>query len=191
MVEMVRSGKLTILPIPHAHSFALQCPQSTPRWRNYCCWCPQEPVIQSQPFTSLPSGFIHHQMIAMRSRFLRKFCMTHLNVLIRHTNVVRIGVEILRCCHHRKLNSPFISKGLICPFSYRSDFFHRGNAIVRNKHLDFHTVISFGFPNRRFSTYRSDDCVTIMIGNKVLHRPRSRHFKMIAADEMGCEVKPG
>ena len=168
---MVRSGKPTILPTPHVHSSALQCPQSTRRWRNYCCWCPQVPVIQSQPFTSLPSGFIHHQMIAMRSRFLRKFCTTHLNVLIRHTNVVCIGSKILRCCHHRKLNSSFISEGLIGPFSYGSDFFHRGNAVVRNKYLDLHIIILFGSLNRHFSTYRSDDCVTIMIGDKVLHRP--------------------
>lgn len=62
--------------------------------------------------------------------------MTHLNVLIGHTNVVCIGSKILRCSHHGKLNSSLISEGLIGPFSDRSDFFHSSNAVVCNKDLD-------------------------------------------------------
>lgn len=122
----------------------------------------------------------------MRSKFRAMRYSTYLYVLIRHANVICIGCEILRRCHDGKLNGPFVSEGLIGPFSYGSDFFHRRDAIVCDEHLDSCASVRFLTAAHLPPTYPRNDGMTVMTGNKVLHRPRGRYFQMVTADEMRC-----
>lgn len=60
---------------------------------------------------------------------------TYLDVLIRHPNVIRIGVQIFRSCHHRELDGTLVAKRFVGPFSYGTDFFNGGNTVVGNENL--------------------------------------------------------
>jgi hypothetical protein len=110
--------------------------------------------------------------------------------MISHTNVIRVGGQILWCCHHRELNGPFFSEGLVCPFSDRSDLFHRGDTVICNEHLDFTLSGGILLPAVHLSPHRSNNRVTVMTGHKILHRPRRGCFQMIAPYEMGRQVIP-
>lgn len=60
---------------------------------------------------------------------------THLNILIRHPNIIRIRLQILRRRHHRKLYRPLIPKRLVRPLPNTTDLLNRRNTVVRNQHL--------------------------------------------------------
>lgn len=59
----------------------------------------------------------------------------YLDVSVRHSNVVRICLQVLRSGHDSKLYGPFVAEGLVGPFSDGSDLFHGGNSVVGNEHL--------------------------------------------------------
>ena len=61
---------------------------------------------------------------------------TYLNILIRHSDVISIGGQILWRSHHRELDGSLVSEGLVCPFSHRSNLFDGRNTVVRNENLE-------------------------------------------------------
>lgn len=61
--------------------------------------------------------------------------LTHLDILVGHPDVVGVGCQILWSGHDGKLNRLFVAKGLVGPFSYRSDLFDRSNTVVGNENL--------------------------------------------------------
>lgn len=60
---------------------------------------------------------------------------THLNILIRHTNVIRVRLQIFRSGHDRKLDCPLIAKCLVCPFPHGADLLDCRNTVVGNEDL--------------------------------------------------------
>jgi len=56
--------------------------------------------------------------------------MAYLDILICHPDVVRIGSQIFWRRHDGELDRPFIAEGLVCPFSYGSDFLDSRNTVV-------------------------------------------------------------
>ena len=72
---------------------------------------------------------------------------SYLDVLVRHSNVVCICLQIFWSGHHRELNRSFVSEGLVGPFSDRSDLLDGSNTVVRDQ--DLHTIMSAaaGFTN--------------------------------------------
>lgn len=71
----------------------------------------------------------------MLAASIERVLKTYLHISISHTYIIRVGLKVLGCCHDGELNCPLIAKRLISPFSYRSDLFHRCDAVVCNKHL--------------------------------------------------------
>lgn len=67
-------------------------------------------------------------------------CATHLNILIRHADVLSVGLEILGRRHDGELNRPLIAEGLVCPFPHRADFLDCCNTVICNEHLRSTTV---------------------------------------------------
>jgi hypothetical protein len=61
--------------------------------------------------------------------------LSYLYILIRHSNIVCIRLQIFRCSHHCKLDCPLVAEGFVGPFSHGPDFFDCGNAIVGNENL--------------------------------------------------------
>ena len=59
----------------------------------------------------------------------------YLDVLIRHSYVVGVCIQILRCCHHGELYGPLVAKGFVGPFSHRADLFHGSNSVVGDEDL--------------------------------------------------------
>ena len=97
--------------------------------------------------------------------------VTYLDILICHSDIVGIGFQIFRRSHDRKLNCSLVPKCLVSPFSYRSNFLDRCNSVVGNQ--DLFRGISRWCSNLAecLQTDRSDDCMAVIAGNKVLYRP--------------------
>jgi hypothetical protein len=66
----------------------------------------------------------------------------HFHVLIRHSDVVCIRLQIFWRGHHRELDGPFVAERLVGPFSYGADLFDCGNTVVGNEHLQKNPVVS-------------------------------------------------
>src|SRR6266404_7323585 len=49
------------------------------------------------------------------------------HVSVRHTNVFRVDLEILRSGHYREFNSAIIAKGFVAPLSDGPNLLHSGN----------------------------------------------------------------
>ena len=60
---------------------------------------------------------------------------SYLTIVVRHSNVVGIGSQIVRGGHHSKLDGPLVAKGLVCPFSHRSDLLDGRNTVVGDQNL--------------------------------------------------------
>lgn len=60
---------------------------------------------------------------------------THLNILVRHADVLSVRLEILGRGHDGELDRPLVAKRLVCPFPHRADLFDRCNTVVRDEHL--------------------------------------------------------
>jgi hypothetical protein len=58
-----------------------------------------------------------------------------LDVVVSHADVVCIGLQILGRGHNSEMDSPLVTKDLICPFSHGADFLDGGNTVVRNQDL--------------------------------------------------------
>jgi hypothetical protein len=58
-----------------------------------------------------------------------------LDILIGHTDVIGVGLEILRSRHDGELNGALIAKSLVGPFPYRSDLLDGGNTVVGDEDL--------------------------------------------------------
>ena len=69
--------------------------------------------------------------------------LAYFDILISHPDVVRIGLQIFWCCHHRKLYGSLVAEGFVGPFSHRSNFFDCSNAVVRNQNLQKASVDHF------------------------------------------------
>lgn len=59
----------------------------------------------------------------------------HFNVVVCHSDVVCVGLQIFGCGHDRELDGALIAERLVGPFSNRSDFLDGSNAVVGNQNL--------------------------------------------------------
>jgi hypothetical protein len=109
----------------------------------------------------------------------------YLNILIRHPNVVRICLQILRSGHHCELDCPLVAEGFVGPFPHGSDLLDRGNTVVRDENLWEAESVT---PNPELTappyTYRGDDRVAISILDKVLDLAGRGFAESVATDEM-------
>jgi hypothetical protein len=58
-----------------------------------------------------------------------------LDVLICHSNVVCVCMQIFWCSHDGKLNGSLVAEGLVRPFSYRPNLLDCRNTVVGNQDL--------------------------------------------------------
>ena len=65
---------------------------------------------------------------------------SYLNILICHSNIVCVRVQIFWCSHHGKLYRPLVAEGFVGPFSYRSDLFDCCDTVVGNENLAKYTL---------------------------------------------------
>lgn len=59
----------------------------------------------------------------------------HLDIFIGHSDVVRIGVQILWGSHYCELNRSLVAEGFVGPFSYGANLLDGGNTIVGDEYL--------------------------------------------------------
>lgn len=59
----------------------------------------------------------------------------HLHILICHSDVVCVGLQIFGCRHNSELNRPLVAEGLVRPFPDGSDLLDGSNSVVRNQYL--------------------------------------------------------
>lgn len=59
----------------------------------------------------------------------------NLDVVIRHADVVCIGLQIFRGGHHSELDGPLVAEGLVGPFPDGPDLLDSGDTVVRDKYL--------------------------------------------------------
>lgn len=59
----------------------------------------------------------------------------NLHILICHSDVVGVGLQIFGCRHDSELNRPLVAEGLVRPFPDGSDLLDSCNSIVRNQNL--------------------------------------------------------
>lgn len=64
-----------------------------------------------------------------------KYHFPYLDILISHSYIVCICLQIFRRGHHGELNRPLVSKHFVGPFSYRSNFFDRCDSIISDENL--------------------------------------------------------
>ena len=95
---------------------------------------------------------------------------THLNILISHSNVIRICSEVFWRSHHSKLDGPLVAEGFVGPFSDRSYLFHSCDTVVGYEDLDESDVRAKCTAKQAdgLEWYRCDNSVSIAVGNKVL-----------------------
>ncbi|KAH3686398.1 hypothetical protein WICPIJ_002577 [Wickerhamomyces pijperi] len=62
------------------------------------------------------------------------------DVLVSHTDVLRVGFQIFWGGHGDELDDSFVTKGFVGPLSDRSDFLDGGNTIVRDQNLSDDSV---------------------------------------------------
>ena len=75
---------------------------------------------------------------------------TNLNILVRHTDVISICLQIFRCGHDGELNRPFIAKSLVCPFPDRADLLDRCDTIVGDEDLYTQEHQTLAYPSSDF-----------------------------------------
>lgn len=66
----------------------------------------------------------------------------HLHILICHSDVVCVGLQIFGCRHDSELNRPLIAESLVRPFPDGSDLLDGRNSIVRNQYLHSHVSMA-------------------------------------------------
>lgn len=59
----------------------------------------------------------------------------HFDVVVCHSDVVCVGLQIFGRGHDRKLDGALVAERLVSPFSNRSDFLDGSNAVVGNQNL--------------------------------------------------------
>lgn len=115
---------------------------------------------------------------------------THLNILICHSDIIRIGSQVLRCSHDCELNCPLVSKCFVGPFPNGPYLFDSCDTVVCDKNLD-RTIVSLGSWPSSWGprvAYRSDDSMSIIVGNEVLDPAGWGCRQVITTDEVGGEV---
>ena len=108
---------------------------------------------------------------------------TYFNIFISHSDVVSVGTQIFRSSHHSELDGSLVAKGLVCPFSNWANLFDGGNTVVSDKNL-MKSVFQSLQPNQLNVTYRCDDGVTIVSGNKVFDLAWRGKIQSVTTDEM-------
>jgi hypothetical protein len=113
--------------------FARQCRQLGQHLRSCCCSFLLVPVAKRR----LAFDLFDPSRQTSCTSCTRSVCgiLSYLYILIRHSNIVCIRLQIFRCSHHRKLYRPLVTEGFVGPFSHRPDFFDCGNTIVGNENL--------------------------------------------------------
>jgi hypothetical protein len=94
---------LTNQPIRHVRPYVQQRRQSAQRWHNCCCWCHQVPKSLSELQTRI---------------LLCQFSIAYFDVVISHSNVICVGLEIFWSSHDCEVDGPLVAKCLVRPFSY-------------------------------------------------------------------------
>ena len=104
-------------------------------------------------------------------------------------------MQIFRCCHDRELNSPFITKRLVGPFSDGPNLLDSCDTVVGDQYLETSSVStcdhSIEIRVKRRCTNRANDGVTFILGNKIPHSTRCRSLEMIPTDEMRRNLRLG
>lgn len=59
----------------------------------------------------------------------------HFNVVVCHSDVVCVGLQILGGGHDGELDGALVAECLVCPFSNRPDFLDGSNTVVGNQNL--------------------------------------------------------
>jgi hypothetical protein len=59
----------------------------------------------------------------------------HLDVVVRHADVVRVGRQVLWRGHDGELDGALIAEGLVGPFPHRADLLDCGNTVIGNQDL--------------------------------------------------------
>lgn len=68
--------------------------------------------------------------------------VTHLDVLVRHTDVVGVGSQILWRGHDGKLYRSFIAESLVCPFPNAANLLDGCDTVVCYEDLSLHRSVS-------------------------------------------------
>lgn len=129
----------------------------------------------------------------------------HFNVVVCHSDVVRVGLQIFGGGHDRELNGALVAERLVSPFSNRSDLLNGSNAVVGNQNLfvaprsashiramrlrpisaaklcAVQSVSSY-----RVSTDIRNDCVPVVCDDKILYFRIFRVLHFVASDEVVC-----
>jgi hypothetical protein len=165
----------TTLPTRRGRSFARPHRQSARRWRSCCCSYRRVPAYPIR----------HHRQQASRRS-------THLDVLVCHADVLRIGLQILRRGHDGELNRPLIAERLVCPLPHRADLLDCGDTVVRNEHLRGRSM-SAHTSNARSKPlpYICDDRVSIVRRHKVLDLARRRMAEFVPSDKVRRKIELG
>ena len=106
----------------------------------------------------------------IETELLASILSTHLNILIGHSNVIRVCTEIFWRSHHSKLDGPLVAKGFVGPFPDGSYLLHSCDTVVGYKDLHERDVRPRHTAKqaKALESYRCDDSVSIAVGNKVL-----------------------
>jgi len=59
----------------------------------------------------------------------------NLDVVVRHSDIISIGLKVLGSSHHGEVNGPLIAKYFVCPFPHRADLLDGSDTIVRDQDL--------------------------------------------------------
>ena len=113
--------------------FARQCRQLGQHLRSCCCSFLLVPVAERRLAFDLLTRVAKRAARAARGSVCG--ILSYLYILIRHSNIVCIRLQIFRCSHHCKLYRPLVAEGFVGPFSHRPDFLDCGNTIVGNENL--------------------------------------------------------
>ena len=114
-------------PRLRGHSFARRYRQSARRWHNCCCSFHPEPV------SSVSSCLLNHS--ESQSGHIAPHAPSYLNILVCHSNVVCVCLQIFWSGHDCELNGALVAESLVGPFSYGTDFLDRCNTVVGNQNL--------------------------------------------------------
>jgi hypothetical protein len=72
--------------------------------------------------------------------------VTHLDILVRHADVLGVGLQILGRGHDGELDGPLIAKCLVCPLPHGADLLDCRNTVVCNEHLQGTVELAAEFP---------------------------------------------
>lgn len=131
----------------------------------------------------------------------------HFNVVVCHSDVVCVGLEIFGGGHDCELDGALVAERLVSPFSNRSDFLDGSNAIVGNQDLFIAPWLASyvrvmwlrpisaakacavqSVSLDRINTDIRNDCVPIVCDDEILYFRIFRVLHFVASDEVVCYV---